>query len=107
RLVTLDRAVAAGPEHSEAVVLRGDVDPARLHVLHWMVGPAMAERQLEGLEADRPAEELVAEADADDGFLSHQPADVLDDVVECAGVAGAVGEEDEVWVHFQNLVCGG
>src|SRR4051812_48072440 len=37
--------------HGEAVVLRGDRDAARAQVLDRMVGPAVAERQLEGLQA--------------------------------------------------------
>ena len=67
-----------------------------LQVLDRVVGAAVAERQLEGLEADRAAEQLVAEADADDRPLADQLADGLDDVVERRRVAGAVGEEDEV-----------
>ena len=63
-------------------------------VLDRVVGAVVAERQLVGLEADRAAEQLVAEADAEHRHLADEPADGLDDVVERGGVAGAVGEED-------------
>src|SRR3954452_18617312 len=51
--------------HGEAVVLGGDRDPAGPEVLYRMVGPPVAERQLERLEADGPRQQLVAEADAE------------------------------------------
>src|SRR6185436_2092194 len=66
RLVPVDRPLPARAEHREAVVLRGDLDPAGLEILDRVVRAAVAERQLVCLEADRAAEELVAEADAPD-----------------------------------------
>ena len=98
RLVALDPRLAARALDREAVVLRGDVDPARLQVLDRVVGAAVAEGQLVGLEADGAAEQLVAEADAEDRPLADQLADGLDDVAERRRVAGAVGEEDDVGV---------
>ena len=49
----------------EAVVLRGDLDLAGGVVHHRLVDAAVAEAQLVGAEAQRPAEDLVAEADAE------------------------------------------
>src|SRR4051794_15925157 len=63
RLVRLDAAFAAGADDGEPVVLRRDLDVLRLQVLHRVVGPAVAERQLERLQADGAAEQLVPEAD--------------------------------------------
>ena len=80
------------------MVLRGDLDPAGLEVLDRVVGAAVAERQLEGLEADRAAEQLVAEADAEHRPRADELAERVDDVVERGRVAGAVGEEDRVGV---------
>ena len=51
----------------EAVVLAGDLDAAGVEVLHRLVAAAMAELELVGLGADRPAQQLVAEADAENG----------------------------------------
>jgi hypothetical protein len=49
----------------EAVVHRGDLDLAGGEVLHRMVGAVMALMHLHGLGAEREAEHLVAEADAE------------------------------------------
>ena len=69
-----------------------------------MVGAAVAEGQLVGLEADGAAEQLVAEADAEERALADQLADGVDDVVERRRVAGAVGEEDDVGVLGEHLL---
>ena len=100
------RGSPSGPAHREAVVLRRDLDPAGLEVLDRVVRAAVAERELEGLEADRPAEQLVAEADADHRALADDLAHRVDDVVERGRVAGAVGEEDQVGVAAEDLLGG-
>ena len=51
----------------EAVVVRGDLDLAGGAVHHRLVDAAVAVVQLVGAEAERPAEELVAEADPEVG----------------------------------------
>ena len=58
-------------------------------------------------QADRAAEQLVAEADAEHRPLADQLADGVDDVAERRRVAGAVGEEDEVGVLGEHLLGGG
>ena len=80
RLVAVDRARAARAERREAVVLGGDLDAPGLQVLDGVVGAAVAEGQLEGLQADRAAEQLVAEADAPHGLAADELAHRLDDV---------------------------
>ena len=59
----------------EAVVLRGDLDRAGLQVLHRLVRAAVAELELERLRAAGQAEQLVAQADAEDRLLAQQAAD--------------------------------
>src|SRR5205807_2231098 len=54
----------AGRVDLELVVLAGDPDRARYQVLDRMVGPVMTEGQAGGRRPHRPAEDLVAEADA-------------------------------------------
>ena len=49
----------------EAVVHRGDLDLAGGEILHRMVRAVMALMHLHGLAAEREAEHLVAEADAE------------------------------------------
>ena len=70
RLVAVDRPRAVRAEHREAVVLAGDLDRAGRQVLDRVVGAVVAERQLVGLEADRAAQQLMAEADAVDRELA-------------------------------------
>src|SRR3954453_8069276 len=93
RLVGVDRLRAVGPQHGEAVVLRGDLDLAGRQVLDRVVAAAVAERELERLQPDRPAQQWMAEADAPDRLLAHDLADRGDDVVERRRVAGPVGQE--------------
>ena len=93
RLVDLDRARAARTEHREAVVLRGDLDLARLQVLDRVVGAAVAERQLERLQAHRSTEQLVTEADPPHGLLSHQLLTVSTMYPSAAGSPGPLARK--------------
>ncbi len=71
-----------------------------------MVGAAMAERQLERLEADGATQQLVTEADADDRLLAEHASNGVADVVEGGGVAGAVGEEDQIRIRREHRLGG-
>ena len=62
--------------HREPVIVRGDLDPLRDLVQHRMIGAAVAELQLVGLAAERQAEKLMPQADAEDRNLSHELADI-------------------------------
>ena len=92
----------------EAVVVRGDLDLAGRPVLHRLVDAAVAVLQLVGAEAERAAEDLVAEADAEQRrpALQH-PAHHGDRAVGGGRVAGAVGEEHAVGVHGVDVLDGG
>ena len=80
----------------EVVVLAGDLDAPVRQVLDRVVGAVVAERQLDRVGAQRPAEQLVTEADAEDGTSSEQPGDRVDRVGHLGRVAGTVGQEDAV-----------
>ncbi len=56
--------------HREAVVVRGDLDLVGDLVQHRMIGAAVAELQLVGLAAERQAQDLVPQADAEDRDLA-------------------------------------
>src|SRR6266568_3625316 len=58
----------------ETVVLRRDFDLLRFQIQHRMVPAVMAELQLVGAAAEREADDLVAEADAEDGDAAHEVA---------------------------------
>ena len=58
-------ASAGWQRHREAVVVAGDLHLAGADVLHGLVHAAVAEAQLVGAKAERPAEHLAAQADAE------------------------------------------
>ena len=64
----------------------------------------MAERELEGLEAEREPDELVAEADAEERHAAEQAAHRLDRPVELGRVARAVADEDGRRVELEDGV---
>ena len=53
----------------EVVVVRGDLDLAGCQLLDRMIAAVVSELQLVGLAAQGEPDELVAEADAEDGTL--------------------------------------
>ena len=73
----------------EVVVLARDLDPATGEVLHRVVAPVVAERHLHRVGTDRPRQQLVAEADPEDGHLPEQGGDRLD--LRASHIAGSPG----------------
>ena len=63
----------------------------------------MSELQLVGLAAEREAENLVAQADAEDGLLADQLADVADLGCERLRIAGTVREKHAVGLQRQHV----
>jgi hypothetical protein len=67
-----------GLVHGEAMVLGGDLHLVGVQVEHRLVRPPVAEFQLEGAGPEGLAQQLVAQADAEDGQLAdagrHFPA---------------------------------
>ena len=61
----------------EAVIVRGDFDVAGDLVEHRMIRAAVAELQLVGFAAQREAEDLMAQADAEDRLFADQLAHLL------------------------------
>src|SRR5262249_51052375 len=55
-------------DDAEAMVLAGDLDLARLDVLHRVIGTPMPDRHLLRAAAERQSQELVSEANAEDRF---------------------------------------
>src|SRR6185312_15682336 len=92
-LIAVDRAIPTGADRGEAVVLGGDLHAARGEVADGVVGAAMPEGELGGLEADGAAEQLVAEADPPHGLAADDLANGRDDVVQRRRIAGPVREE--------------
>ncbi len=95
------------PLDGEAVVVGGDLDLAGGAVQDRLVDPAVAVGELVGAEAQRAAEELVAEADAEVGQPPLQRTLQQGDLRGGGGrVAGSVGEEQPVGLDGQHVVEG-
>lgn len=97
-----------GRVDGEAVVVRGDLDLAGGAVLDRLVDAAVAVLQLVGAEAERAAQDLVAEADAEERGLALQHAlHDGDGAVGGGRVARAVGEEHAVGPDRVHVLDGG
>ena len=84
----------------EAVVVRGDLDPAGGLVEHRLVDAAVSERQLVGAKAQGAPEQLVAEADSEERrAVAEHLLQERDVVVGCAGVARSVRVEHGIRSH--------
>ena len=92
--------------HAESVVLRCDFDTASGQVLDWVVHAAMAELELVGPSAKGEAENLVTEANAEDGQSADEVPGELDDTSDGLGIASAVGQHDAVRLEGENLLGG-
>ncbi len=97
--------LAEGRVDREAVVLARDLDLAGRRVEHRLVDAAVTERQLVRAEAERTAEQLVAEADAEERATGLQAVLQEFDLGVARGrVAGAVRVEERVGVEgFEGL----
>ena len=71
-------------------------------VLDRLISAAVAEFQFIGPAPVGKTENLVAEADAENGFFAEQLPDGVDNTFYPLGVAGAVGEKDAIRVHGQD-----
>ena len=87
----------------EPVVLGGDLDCARLQVFHRVVGAVMTELELGGPAAQGQAQDLMAQADAENRLLAEQLAHGVHRVADWLRVARAVGQEDSVRVPGQDF----
>ncbi len=96
-------AAGQGVEHGEVVVLAGDLDRPRVEAAHRVVAAVMAEGQLEDGGAQGAGQQLVAQADAEDGHLAEQLADGVRGVAHGGRVAGSVGQEHAVGLASQHL----
>src|SRR5690606_40052805 len=94
--------------HSEAVVVGGDRDLAGLAVLNRLVDAAVAVLQLVGAVAEGAAQQLVAEADAEEGAPGVELAAQKRDLVGGGGgVTRTVGEEHGVGLYREEILEAG
>src|SRR5205814_8140437 len=102
RPVRWAEAEGAGGD-GEAVVLGGELDTAVGGAGHRMVRAVVAEGELERRQAERKAEELVAEADPEDGHLAEELPDGGDAVADRLGIAGTVREKHPIGIRSEQL----
>ena len=96
------RIHALGGDHV-AVVLAGDVGPAVLQILHRVVAPPVAEAHLPGLRPGGQGQQLVPQADGEEGQVGVvEFPNLFDDLRVVRRVAGAVGEHHPVKAAGQN-----
>ena len=81
----------------KAMILRSDFDTARQMIQNWLVGTAVSEFHLEGLGSRRKCEQLMAQADSEDRFLSKQIADGVDGIIKWLGVSWSIRQKNTVW----------
>ena len=97
--ILLDRVV---------MVLRGDLHVGRAYVAHRLVAAVVPKLELIGAAAQRQTDNLVAQTDAKGGDAGgEQAADRGRGIGHARRVAGAVAEEDAVWVERKYILGGG
>ena len=87
----------------ETVVVRRNFDTLREPVDDRVIGAAMPELQLVGFAAESQSENLVPEANAENGRFSHQAAHIVDLRMERFGIARAVGKKHAVRFQRENV----
>ena len=90
----------------EVVVLARDLDLSGREVTDRMVAAVMSERQLERPRAQRGAEQLMSEADAEHGHFTEERFDVANRVPERRRIAGTVREEHAVGLAREHVARG-
>src|SRR5262249_40631108 len=61
----------------EVMIVRSDLDLARVQLLYRMIAAVVPELELEGFSAQRESGQLVSQANSEDGLPPHEPADVV------------------------------
>jgi hypothetical protein len=78
----------------------------RCRDFHRLIAAAMAEFQFVRFGPDRPAEQLMAQADAEDRDFADRPFDRLDRVIQHGRIARAVADEQPVGPMLENFLGG-
>ena len=94
-----------GGIHREAVIVRGDGDPARGDILHGLVDSPVPEAQLVGPKSEGPAQHLVPEADSEHRSSCIQGrAHKAHGMVSDRRIARTIGEEHSVATSVEHLL---
>ena len=80
--------------HCKTVVLRSDFDPTRLQIFHRLVSAPMPKLQLEGLATQRLAQNLMTQANPEDGDARvHQRLHLADNPAQRPRIARTIAQE--------------
>ena len=85
------------------MVLRGDVDYLSLQIFDRLVAAMVAELELEGPGAQSQRDDLMAQADPEDGNLAGKVLDGIDGLQSPLRVAWTVGEKEGLGPHSLDL----
>ena len=88
----------------EPVIVARDLDDSFATAEHRLVDPAVAERELVGAGAHRPAEQLRSQADAEHGHLTEQRGGRRDGGPDGRRIARTVGDEQTVGLEGAHRV---
>src|ERR1700752_4964809 len=66
----------------------------------------MAELQLKRRSAEREAENLMTQANSEDGPLAHQIMHGFVSIGERCRIARTIGEKNPIWIKSEHFVCG-
>lgn len=94
----------AGGVDGKTMVLAGDRDTAITQVFDGLIATPVAKFQLKGAAAVGVAEDLVAEANGEDGLFADELTDLLVDVLECRRISGAIGEKNTIRIPGEDLL---
>ena len=85
--------------HRKAVVLGRYLYTAGLQVLHRLIGTSVTKLHLIGLSTHRAGENLMPQANPEDGQLAEQRRNRLVRPGDRGGVSGSIGEKDAMWAY--------
>ena len=89
--------------HRESVIVRGNLHLLGDAVQHRMIRAAVSELELVGFAAERQAQNLMAQADAEHRLLADQFADLLRLEFERLGIARAVRKKHAIRLERQHI----
>ena len=94
--------------HCIAMILRGNVHPAGIQILHRMISSAMTVFQFISICPNSQRHQLMAQANGKNRYLRFiKPANLTNHFRILFRVAGTIGKHDSIRLCRQNLLCWG
>jgi hypothetical protein len=90
--------------NGKTMILGSDFYAFRIEIQNGLIATAVPKLQLECLCPARQAKQLMPQANAKYGLLSNQFADSTNSILERLGIAGAIGQEDSVWILVKYIL---